>query len=106
MKSAPYIAHVGINSASRSAGYAARRSGKCAFRAYWRRHPGANMLNYLRKSLNTRSPRNVPPATPEGLLSSAAQLALGQQGDLLQFVLDRMAEGVIVCDRDFRMVQF
>jgi len=64
------------------------------------------MLNYLRKSLNTRSPRNVPPATPEGLLSSAAQLALGQQGDLLQFVLDRMAEGVIVCDRDFRMVQF
>ena len=42
----------------------------------------------------------------ESLLSSDEQLAPSQRGDFLQFILDSMAEGVIVCDRDMRMVQF
>ena len=64
------------------------------------------MLNYLLKYLKTPSSQNIALAASECTLSIDEQLVLGQQGDLLQFVLDSMAEGVIVCDRDLRMVQF
>ena len=52
---------------------------------------GANMLEYL-KALSRRS---VAPAESEAADSGAAQLAPRHQIDLLQFVLDNMAEGVI-----------
>ena len=46
------------------------------------------------------------PAESEAADSGASQLAPRHQIDLLQFVLDNMAEGVIVCDHDLRLVQF
>jgi signal transduction histidine kinase/CheY-like chemotaxis protein/HPt (histidine-containing phosphotransfer) domain-containing protein len=64
------------------------------------------MLNYLLKYLTTRSTSNAASAASETALCRAAQLSSRHQDDLLQFVLDSMAEGVIVCDRDMRMVQF
>ena len=64
------------------------------------------MLNYLRKYLKARSTRNVAPVASEVAVPNDALLASRQQGDLLQFVLDNMAEGVIICDRDLRLVQF
>ena len=63
---------------------------------------GANMLEYLK----ARSRRSVVPAESEAADSGASQLAPRHQIDLLQFVLDNMAEGVIVCDHDLRLVQF
>jgi two-component system sensor histidine kinase/response regulator len=59
---------------------------------------GANLLEYLK----ARSGRNVAP--PES--KTDAQLVPRDQLDLLQFILDNMAEGVIVCDRDSRLIQF
>ncbi len=64
------------------------------------------MLNHLLKYLKARSTRNIAPPASEATLSRAAQLASRHQVDLLQFVLDSMAEGVIVCDCDLRIVQF
>jgi len=60
------------------------------------------MLEYL-KALSRRS---VAPAESEAADSGAVQLIPRHQSDLLQFILDNMAEGVIVCDRDLRLVQF
>jgi two-component system sensor histidine kinase/response regulator len=60
------------------------------------------MLEYL-KALSRRS---VAPAESEAADSGAVQLIPRHQNDLLQFILDNMAEGVIVCDRDLRLVQF
>jgi two-component system sensor histidine kinase/response regulator len=60
------------------------------------------MLEYLK----ARSRRSVAPAESEGADSGAAQLVPRHQIDLLQFVLDNMAEGVIVCDHNLRLVQF
>ena len=64
---------------------------------------GANMLEFL-KARSRRNPalRSVVEAADSGTL----QLAPRHQIDLLQFVLDSMAEGVIVCDRDLRLVLF
>jgi len=61
-----------------------------------------NILEYLK----ARSRRNIAPAASQAADSGASQLAPRHQIDLLQFVLDNMAEGVIVCDRDFHLVQF
>jgi two-component system, sensor histidine kinase and response regulator len=66
---------------------------------------GANMLKYLLKDLRARLRRSIAPK-PSQALCAASQLATCHQVDLLQFVLDNMAEGVIVCDRDMRLVQF
>src|SRR5690348_7444680 len=63
---------------------------------------GANMLKHLK----ARFRRRVAPAATEPTALPAPQLDAGQQNGLLQFVLDNMAEGVIVCDRDRRLVQF
>jgi two-component system, sensor histidine kinase and response regulator len=63
---------------------------------------GAKMLEYLR----ARVRRGAALATSMAAESGASQLDPRHQIDLLQFVLDNMAEGVIVCDRDLRMVQF
>jgi hypothetical protein len=52
------------------------------------------MLNHLLKYLKARSTRNIAPPASEATLSRAAQLASRHQVDLLQFVLDSMAEGV------------
>ncbi len=60
------------------------------------------MLEYLK----ARSRRSVVPAESEAADSGASQLAPRHQIDLLQLVLDNMAEGVIVCDHDLRLVQF
>lgn len=60
------------------------------------------MLEYLK----ARSGRGVVPPGSEAAASGASQLAPRHQIDLLQFVLDNMAEGVIVCDRDLCLVQF
>jgi two-component system, sensor histidine kinase and response regulator len=60
------------------------------------------MLEYLK----ARSRGGVAPAASEAAHCGASQLAPRHQIDLLQFVLDNMAEGVIVCDRDLRLVQF
>jgi PAS domain S-box-containing protein len=64
------------------------------------------MNNYLLKFLNRRFRWKFAPILSKGNVSSAAQLASRSHVDLLQFVLDNMAEGVIVCDRDSRLVQF
>jgi len=64
------------------------------------------MLNHLLKYLKPRSGGNIALATLNTDVCSAAHLPSRHQGDLLQFVLNSMAEGVIVCDRDLRMVQF
>jgi two-component system, sensor histidine kinase and response regulator len=58
------------------------------------------------KHLKARFRRRVAPAATEPTALPAPQLDAGQQNGLLQFVLDNMAEGVIVCDRDRRLVQF
>ena len=50
---------------------------------------GANMLEYL-KALSRRS---VAPAESEAADSGAVQLIPRHQSDLLQFILDNMAEG-------------
>src|SRR5271163_2524066 len=63
------------------------------------------MLNYLR-GLRIRSKRNVAAALSASALCGVSQMGSRQQDDLLQFVLDSMAEAVIVCDRDLRMAQF
>jgi len=64
---------------------------------------GANMLEYLK----ARSRRSVAPAESDAADSgTAAPLVPRHQIDLLQFVLDNMAEGVMVCDRDLHLVQF
>lgn len=60
------------------------------------------MLGYLK----ARTRRSIAAAAPEGVVPDASQLAPPHQIDLLQFVLDNMAEGVIVCDRELRLVQF
>jgi signal transduction histidine kinase/DNA-binding response OmpR family regulator/HPt (histidine-containing phosphotransfer) domain-containing protein len=60
------------------------------------------MLEYLK----ARSRRSVAPAEPEAADSGAAQLVPRNEIDFLQFILDNMGEGVIVCDRDLRLVQF
>jgi two-component system, sensor histidine kinase and response regulator len=60
------------------------------------------MLEYLK----ARSRRSAVPAATEAGQPAAAQLDARHQNGLLQFVLDNMAEGVMVCDRDFRLVQF
>lgn len=60
------------------------------------------MLEYLK----ARSRRSVAPTVSEAAESDASQLDPRHQIDLLQFVLDNMAEGVIVCDCDLRLVQF
>ncbi len=60
------------------------------------------MLKYLK----ARSRRSIAAAAPKGAAPDASQLATRHQIDLLQFVLDNMAEGVIVCDREMRLVQF
>jgi two-component system sensor histidine kinase/response regulator len=60
------------------------------------------MLEYLK----ARSRRSAVPAASEAEQSAASQLDQRQQVGLLQFVLDNMAEGVIVCDRDLRLVLF
>ena len=62
---------------------------------------GANMLEFLK----ARSRRNTALRSEvEAADSGTLQLAPRHQIDLLQFVLDSMAEGVIVCDRDLRLV--
>ncbi|MGZ6251581.1 MAG: ATP-binding protein, partial [Candidatus Binataceae bacterium] len=63
---------------------------------------GANMLEFLK----ARSRRNTALRSVEAADSGTLQLAPRHQIDLLQFVLDSMAEGVIVCDRDLRLVLF
>ncbi|HTJ08792.1 MAG TPA: ATP-binding protein [Candidatus Binataceae bacterium] len=63
---------------------------------------GANMLEFLK----ARSRRNTGLRSAEAADSGSLQLAPRNQIDLLQFVLDSMAEGVIVCDRDMRLVLF
>src|SRR6185437_6352938 len=63
---------------------------------------GANILEYLK----ARSRRGVALAASEAAESCAPPLDPRRQVDLLQFVLDNMAEGVIVCDRNLRLVQF
>ncbi|HEY2523953.1 MAG TPA: PAS domain-containing protein, partial [Candidatus Binataceae bacterium] len=63
---------------------------------------GANMLEFLR----ARSRRGGAPAMCDAAGSGALELALRHQIDLLQFVLDNMGEGVMVCDRDSRLVLF
>ncbi len=63
---------------------------------------GANLLEYLK----ARSRRSVTSAATEAAKSGASELQPRHQIDLLQFVLDNMAEGVMVCDRDLRLVQF
>ncbi len=60
------------------------------------------MLEYLK----ARSRRSAVPAASEAGQPAASQLDPRHQIGLLQFVLDNMAEGVIVCDRDLRLVQF
>src|SRR6202521_1848809 len=60
------------------------------------------MLDFLK----TRSRRNIAVAAPKAAEPVASQLAPPLQTDLLQLILDNMAEGVIVCDRDLRLVQF
>ncbi len=60
------------------------------------------MLEYLK----ARSRRCAVPAASEAGGPAASQLDPHDQIGLLQFVLDNMAEGVIVCDRDLRLVQF
>ena len=61
------------------------------------------MLEYLK----ARSRRSVAPAESDAADSgTAAPLVPRHQIDLLQFVLDNMAEGVMVCDRDLHLVQF
>ena len=63
---------------------------------------GANMLEFLK----ARSRRNTALRSVEAADSGSLQLAPRNQIDLLQFVLDSMTEGVIVCDRDLRLVLF
>src|SRR6266851_1054007 len=60
------------------------------------------MLEFLK----TRSRRSIAAAAPKAAGPGASQVALPRQTDLLQLILDNMAEGVIVCDRDLRLVQF
>src|SRR5229473_650157 len=60
------------------------------------------MLEFLK----TRSRRSIAAAAPKAAEPGASQVALPRQTDLLQLILDNMAEGVIVCDRDLRLVQF
>ena len=63
---------------------------------------GANMLEFLR----ARSRRSGAPASSDAAGSGALELPPRHQIDLLQFVLDNMGEGVMVCDRDSRLVLF
>jgi len=63
---------------------------------------GANMLEFLR----ARSRRGGAPAVSGTAGSDTLELALRHQFDLLQFVLDNMGEGVMVCDRNARLVLF
>jgi hypothetical protein len=56
------------------------------------------MLEFLK----TRSRRNIVAAAPKAAEPVASQVALPRQADLLQLIVDNMAEGVIVCDRDLR----
>jgi PAS domain S-box-containing protein len=63
---------------------------------------GANMLQYLK----ARSRRGVAASQSEAPDPGAGQLVPRSQIDFLQFILDNMAEGVIVCDRHLRLVQF
>lgn len=56
--------------------------------------------------LKSRSRRGAAPAASVASSSGAVQLNPAHQRDLLRFVLDNMAEGMIVCDHDLRLVQF
>src|SRR5580704_6370940 len=63
------------------------------------------MLDFLK----VLSRRSIEPAALREADSGASQLAAPHQQhqiDLLRFVLDNMAEGVIVCDCDSRVVKF
>jgi signal transduction histidine kinase/DNA-binding response OmpR family regulator/HPt (histidine-containing phosphotransfer) domain-containing protein len=58
------------------------------------------------KFLKTRSRRSIAAAAPKASEPVASQVAPPRQTDLLQLILNNMAEGVIVCDRDLRLLQF
>src|ERR1700687_2539767 len=60
------------------------------------------MLEFLK----TRSRRSIAAVAPQAAELAASQVTPPRQTDLLQLILDNMAEGVIVCDRDLRLLQF
>jgi signal transduction histidine kinase/CheY-like chemotaxis protein/HPt (histidine-containing phosphotransfer) domain-containing protein len=60
------------------------------------------MLEFLK----TRSRRSIAAVAPKAAEPAASQVTPPRQTDLLQLILDNMAEGVIVCDRGLRLVQF
>src|SRR6202158_1783200 len=60
------------------------------------------MLEFLK----TRSRRSIAAVAPKAAELAASQVTPPRQTDLLQLILDNMAEGVIVCDRGLRLVQF
>jgi len=62
---------------------------------------GANLLEYLR----TRAWRGLATSADAESISAEAPISSQNQLGLLHFVLDNMVEGVIVCDRNLRLVQ-
>ncbi|HVB78498.1 MAG TPA: response regulator [Candidatus Binataceae bacterium] len=62
----------------------------------------AKVLGYLK----SRSGCGVASAASTAADSGAPRMVPDHREDLLQFVLDNMAEGVIVCDHESRLVQF
>ncbi len=62
---------------------------------------GANLLEYLKR----RAWRRHAPSAAAESISDEAAIPSQHQLDLLHFVLDNMVEGVIVCDRNLRLVQ-
>src|SRR5579871_5042242 len=62
---------------------------------------GANLLEYLR----TRAWCGLATSADAESISAEAPISSQNQLGLLHFVLDNMVEGVIVCDRNLRLVQ-